>query len=333
MTLKSRIDNFAELGIKLKNNTNKFVLTNQNTWFISQYVENSILELSNSLKKENLEKWVSMYQNFDNQRNSKKVGIIMAGNIPLVGFHDFLSILITGNKVIGKLSSKDDVFMRILVEMLIEINPEFKNLIRFEDSRLTDFDAVIATGSNNSSRYFEYYFGKYPHIIRKNRNSVAVLTGQETDKELQFLADDIFMYFGLGCRNVSKLYLPNDYDLKNIFENCNKYKFCVDHNKYSNNYGYNRSIYLMNNITFWDNNFMLLTQNTAFASPVSVVYFERYTELEQVKNHLNENIEHLQCIVSSPGIISNSLKFGETQKPNLWDYADNVDTIKFLTEL
>ena len=205
--------------------------------------------------------------------------------------------------------------------------------IHLTEDRLIDFDAVIATGSNNSARYFEYYFGKYPHIIRKNRNSAAVLTGNETKKELQLLADDIFMYFGLGCRNVSKIFIPKGYDLKNIFENTKKYKNITNQHKYANNYDYNRSIYLMNQRVFWDNGYMLLTEDPAYASPVSVVFFEYYSDIEALKRRLLFDADKLQCIVSQKRLIENAEYFGETQSPKLWDYADNIDTMKFLLNL
>ncbi len=241
-------------------------------------------------------------------------------------------MLITGNIFVGKLSSKDDKLMPRVIKLLIEINPKFKKYITLSESKMENFDSVIATGSNNSARYFEYYFGKYPHIIRKNRNSVAVLTGEETDEELQLLADDIFLYFGLGCRSVSKLFLPDGYDLDYVFRNSLKHKNVINHNKYANNYDYNRVIYMMNKIEFKDNGIMLLKEDIAYASPVSVVYYENYSKPETVKKRLLSDNEMIQCIVSKESLIGNTVKFGETQKPKLWDFADNIDTIKFLIE-
>ena len=281
MDLASRIKSFEKLGRIISENKQLFSTTNPNTWFTPENIDFALTETSYALEKENLEKWTEAYPELKNQVNPKKIGVIMAGNIPLVGFHDFLSVLISGHKFVGKLSSKDDKLLPVIAKMLIDIDPEFKEYIRFEEERLSDFDAVIATGSNNSARYFEYYFGKYPNIIRKNRNSIAVLTGNESIEDLESLMDDIFMYYGLGCRNVSKLFLPENYDLKNIFEAGEKYKNIANHNKYSNNYGYNRSIYLMNTTVFWDNGFMLLKEDVSYASPVSVVYFENYTDINK----------------------------------------------------
>jgi hypothetical protein len=333
MTLTERITAFAELGKILVRQKDKFKLRNTNTWFTEENINFSVDEISRTLQKENLERWISAYQEQNEERQPKKIGVILAGNIPLVGFHDFLSVLISGNIFIGKLSSKDDKLLRIFADLLIETQPNFIDFIRFETERLTDFDAVIATGSNNSARYFEYYFSKYPHIIRKNRNSVAVLSGNETNEQLQLLADDIFRYFGLGCRNVSKLFLPENFELKRIFENCEKYRNITQHHKYSNNYGYNRSIFLMNSVTFWDNNFMLLTENQTYSSPVSVVFFERYSDSETLKIQLKNDENQIQCIVAEKDLIPTAVDFGQTQCPELWDYADGFDTLKFLMQI
>ncbi len=333
MNLERRIKAFSKLGDVIFKNKTGLKKRVQNPWFSHENIEFALTETSNSLKKENLEKWVAKYPELQKQKNNKRVGVITAGNIPLVGFHDFLSVLISGNVFVGKLSSKDDKLMPAIIKMLIEIEPEFKKCIFITEGKLENFDAVIATGSNNSARYFEYYFGRYPHIIRKNRNSVAVLGGNETDEELQGLADDIFLYFGLGCRSVSKLFLPDGYELNNIFRNSLKHKNVINHNKYANNYDYNRAIYMMNRIDFKDNGIMLMKEDIGYASPVSVVYYESYSKLDTVKKRLQTDNEMIQCVVSKERLIDNSVYFGESQKPQLWDYADNVDTIKFLTEL
>ena len=274
-----------------------------------------------------------MYPLLQEKRNAKRIGVITAGNIPLVGFHDFLSVLISGNIFVGKLSSKDDKLLPNVIDLLIEIEPKFKNYIFISENKLENFDAVIATGSNNSARYFEYYFGKYPHIIRKNRNSVAVITGNETTVDLQLLADDIFLYFGLGCRSVSKLFLPDGYNLDNIFRNSLKYKEVINHNKYANNYDYNRAIYLLNLTEFKDNGIMLMKEDINMASPISVVYFENYSKLETIKQRLDIEKDNIQCIVADKTVINEAIPFGESQKPQLWDYADNVDTINFLLNI
>lgn len=333
MNLQQRINAFSKLGEIIKKNKEILTRGNHNPWFTVKNIDFALKKISNSLKPENIEEWVSDYPNLKNIKDAKRVGVITAGNIPLVGFHDFLSVLISGNIFTGKLSSKDDKLLPRVIDLLKDIEPEFKKYISLTEGKLENFDAVIATGSNNSARYFEYYFGKYPHIIRKNRNSVALIQGNETDEELQLLADDIFMYFGLGCRSVSKLFLPDNYDSDNIFRNSLNYKSVINHNKYANNYDYNRVIYMMNKIEFKDNGIMLMKEDIGYASPISVVYFENYSKLETVKKRLQNDNEMIQCIVSKEGIIENSVKFGETQKPQLRNYADNIDTIKFLLNL
>jgi hypothetical protein len=286
MNLKDRILAFAELGehlsfinfqAKQKMNIKQFKDVIQqaslnNEWFTPEHVDFSIKSIAENLTENQLNKWLSKYPELKNYNSCKNVAVIMAGNIPLVGFHDLLSILITGHKAIVKLSSKDDVLLKGIAELLININPEFQDYIYFADEHLKNFDAVIATGSNNSAQYFEYYFGKYPNIIRKNRNSVAVLTGKETEKELKLLADDIFQYFGLGCRNVSKIYIPDDYDLDKLFKAVYHYKEVINHNKYANNYTYNRSVYMMNKIDFFENGFLILKEDIGMSSPISVVF-------------------------------------------------------------
>lgn len=333
MNLQQRIDAFSKLGKSIEKNKEKIKKGKHNPWFTGENIDFALTEIANSLNRGNIEKWISDYPNLKKIKESKRVGVITAGNIPLVGFHDFLSVLITGYVFTGKLSSKDDKLLPRVIDLLTDIEPEFKKYIFINESKLENFDAVIATGSNNSARYFEYYFGKYPHIIRKNRNSVAVISGNETDEELQLLSDDIFIYFGLGCRSVSKLFLPDNYDLDNIFRNSLNYKGVISHNKYANNYDYNRAIYMMNKIEFKDNGIMLMKEDIGYASPVSVIYFENYSKFETVKKRLQNDNELIQCVVSKEGKIKNSVKFGETQKPKLSDYADNVDTVEFLLNL
>jgi len=333
MNLQQRIKAFSKLGKAIIENKEKLKQGKQNPWFTENNLEYALSEIGNSLSKENLEKWTEKYPDLQTEKKAKRIGVITAGNIPLVGFHDFLSVLISGHKFTVKLSSKDDKLMPEIIKLLIKIEPEFKDYIFISENKLENFDAVIATGSNNSARYFEYYFGKYPHIIRKNRNSIAVLTGNETEKDLQLLADDIFLYFGLGCRSVSKLFLPDGYDLDNIFKNSLKYKDVINHNKYANNYDYNRAIYMMNLVEFKDNGIMLMKEDINMASPVSVVYYEYYSKIETVKQRLEIEKDKIQCVVAENKIIPDAIHFGESQKPQLWDYADNVDTVEFLISL
>ena len=301
-----------------------------NGWFTPEQVCFSVQSWANALTEENLNKWLSNYNL--QEVKPKTVGLILAGNIPLVGFHDFLSVLISGHNVLVKTSSNDQHLIKFLAKYLITVNPEIESHITFTDGKLENFDAVIATGSNNTARYFEFYFKDKPSIIRKNRNSVAVLTGNETKEELINLGEDIFRYFGLGCRNVSKLFVPNGYDFKNFFEAIYEYKDVIYYEKYSNNYDYNKAVFLMSNFKLLDNEFLTLKEDSSFASPISSVFYEYYDDIEVLQSQLKNDAEQIQCIVSKNSI-ENSIPFGKTQKPELWDYADNVDTIAFLLSI
>lgn len=303
---------------------------NNNGWFTPKNMSFACKSWSKVLSETNLKKWVSLYALNKNLDNT--IAVIMAGNVPLVGFHDFLSVLISGNKVLAKLSSNDKVLLPYLAEFLIEVEPKFEDRILFTEEKLENFDAVIATGSNNTGRYFDYYFGKYPHIIRKNRNSVAVLTGNETPKQMEALADDVFRYFGLGCRNVSKIFVPEGYNFDSFFNGMFSWKDIINNNKYVNNYDYNKAVYLMSSFELLDNEFLLLKQDKSFSSPISVVFYETYKNLDSLKNTLALEKENIQCIVSQARI-KNEVDFGETQAPQLWEYADGIDTLDFLLKL
>ena len=304
---------------------------NTNAWFTPDEVQRALKALHQMLNGEDLKTW---FEDIIVADEPKKVGLILAGNIPLVGFHDVLSVLATGNTALIKLSSSDDKLLPLVLAKLAEIEPLLSDRIVYVE-RLKEFDAVIATGSNNTSRYFEYYFSKVPNIIRKNRSSVAVLTGEESTEEIAALGHDIFDYFGLGCRNVSKLYIPKDYDIKHFFEPIESFKGIINHFKYNNNYDYNKSIYLVNLATHFDNGFLLLKEDTAMSSPLAVLYFERYKNIEEVNEGLKNEEERIQCVVSTaPLELSSSVvAFGQGQYPKLWDYADNVNTIRFLSTL
>ena len=304
-----------------------------NPWFTEENIRKSIQAIGDSITPEKLEKWISGYPQLKKEKPGKKIGVITAGNIPLVGFHDFISVLISGHQFYGKLSSKDNRLLQFVADFLMDYNPDFKHLIFFEENQLKSFDAIIATGSNNTSRYFDYYFGKYPNIIRKNRNSLAILNGSESTEDIQLLADDIFSYFGLGCRNVSKLLVPNNYCFDNFFNYIEHYREIYNHNKYANNFDYNKSIYLMNQIQHFDNGFVLLKEDQGLSSPISVVYFDYYENLNRVKDYLQLNKEQIQCIASNLDISEDVVPLGKTQQPELWDYADNVDTVAFLSAI
>lgn len=344
MTLDTRIDAFSELGSLLQNylessdqtaNFSQKLINKirqaeiQNAWFTPGQVKHAITAWANILKTENLKNWASAY---DFQvENPKNVAIIMAGNIPLVGFHDFLSVLISGHKVLAKLSSNDKILLPFLAETLIDIQPEFKESIRFTENKLDNFDAVIATGSNNTARYFEYYFKNKPSIIRKNRNSVAVLSGRESQNELKALGEDVFRYFGLGCRNVSKLFVPKNYKFDTFFESIFEYKTYIDHHKYANNYDYNKAVYLMSSVKLLDNNFLILKEDVNHASPIGCLFYETYTDVEELQNKLETEKEKIQCKVGHFDFTE--IDFGQSQSPNLSDYADGIDTLKFLLKL
>lgn len=301
-----------------------------NGWYTEEQVFFALQSWAEALTAENLDKWLENY-NMEGIE-SKKVGLILAGNIPLVGFHDFLSVLITGHKALVKTSSNDQHLLPFLAKYLIAVQPKFNDNIIFTEGKLEGFDAVIATGSNNTARYFEYYFKDKPSIIRKNRNSVGILTGKETKEDLVALGEDIFRYFGLGCRNVSKLFVPKGYDFKVFFEAIFEYKDVIFYEKYANNYDYNKAVFLMSNFKLLDNEFLTLKEDTSHASPISSVFYEFYDDLDQLKERLKTEHEQIQCIVSNQ-LTDDSIAFGQTQKPGLLDYADNVDTIAFLSKI
>ncbi len=352
MTLEHKKNIFIQLGLFLsqfsenKSIKNPVVLHNDlffdkfldliqltqshNGWYTPEQVFFSIQSWSQALTEINLNTWLSDY-NFK-ESEPKTVGLILAGNIPLVGFHDFLSVLISGHKVLVKTSSNDQHLLPFLAQYLILVEPKLSNSITFVEGKLQNFDAVIATGSNNTARYFEYYFKDKPSITRKNRNSVAILNGKESSEELFNLGEDIFRYFGLGCRNVSKLFVPKKYDFAPFFEAIYQYKDAIFYEKYANNYDYNKAVFLMSNFKLLDNEFLTLKEDASYASPISSVFYEFYEDINDLKQRLNADNEQIQCIVSN-GLIDNSIHFGQTQKPNLWDYADNVDTIEFLINI
>lgn len=301
-----------------------------NHWFTSEQVYFATQQWGEALTEENLYNWLRNY-NLENI-NPKTVALIMAGNIPMVGFHDFLSVLVSGHKVLVKLSSNDKFLLPLLAKYLIAVNPEFADRITFTEGKLQGYDAVIATGSNNTARYFEYYFKDKPSIIRKNRNSVAVLTGSETKEDLEGLGEDIFRYFGLGCRNVSKLFVPQGYDFKDFFEGIFNQQDVIHYEKYANNYDYNKAVFLMSNFKLLDNGFLTLKEDSSYASPISSVFYEYYDDAEALTARLTAEHEQIQCIVANGGF-EDAIKFGHTQKPGLLDYADNMDTILFLSKI
>jgi hypothetical protein len=306
----------------------------ENPWFTPYSIYHALSETCHTLEREELLEWISRYDEQELEDHPvREIGTILAGNVPLVGFHDFLSILISGHSFRGKLSGKDDKLLPFLADKLVCHEPSFGDRISFDAEKLGSFDAIIATGSNNTSRYFNYYFGRYPHLFRKNRNGVAVLTGKESAEELALLAEDIFLYFGLGCRNVAKLYVPEGYEFTHFFPAMERFEVLRDHAKYANNYTYRRSVFLLNQAAHLDNGFLLLCPDRAFSSPAAVLHYETCPDLAAVENQLAACREQIQCVVSSAPLSTPSIPFGRSQHPRPWEYADNVDTLKFLTNL
>lgn len=304
----------------------------QNPWFTKESVVMALKSIGGSLCEDKIEKWLDAYDISDIAK-PKTVGIIMAGNIPLVGFHDLLCVLISGNNILAKLSSKDQFLYTIVKDILVKIDSSFDTRIKFTDGMIKDVDAIIATGSDNSARYFEYYFSKYPNIIRKNRNSIGVISGNETVEELQSLGDDIFTYFGLGCRNVSFLLVPKGYNFPKLIESIEGFSAVANHTKYFNNYEYQRAIMLMNLIPIFDNGFVLFKEGAVMSSPIGMINYQYYSSDSEVEEYVDENKSKIQCIVSQTKWSFDTYKLGEAQQPELWEYADNVDTLQFLLEL
>ena len=306
-----------------------------NGWFTQDNVLFAIESWTKALSEENLNLWLSNYELQDKNEeinNTKTIAIVMAGNIPLVGFHDFLCVSIYGHKVLAKLSSNDKYFIPLIAKYLEYLEPEFKGKFSFTEQKLENFDAVIATGSNNTARYFDYYFGKHPHIIRQNRNAIAVLDGHESKKELEALGEDIFRYYGLGCRSISKIFVPKNYDFDQLFKALYQYKDIINYKKYANNYDYNKAVYLMSLFKIQENGFLMLKEDERYSSPIARLFYEYYDCLESLQTRLKKDANLIQCI-STNLKIENSVKFGDTQQPKLWNYADGVDTIAFLQSL
>jgi len=305
---------------------------NHNAWFVPFFVRKSIAVIAQMLEKEQLTQWILPYQNsIENVKNSLRIGVIMAGNIPLVGFHDFLSVLMTGHTFVGKLSSQDAHLLPIIAEILCEIEPRFKDKIEFCPDKLGKIDRLIATGSNNAANYFGYYFQKYPSIIRKHCNSIAILDGNEAEADLKKLADDVFLYFGLGCRSVSKIYIPRNYNFERLFTAFNSYENIVNqHNKYLNNLEYQKTVHLINTVPFLDAGVIICKEDKALASPIAVLHYQYYDDLDSVVKEISLLVGDLQCVASNT--VSSFVNLGQTQFPKLEDYANGMNTLEFLIE-
>jgi len=300
----------------------------RNSWFIAAHVRKALEGIAHMLRPEALQQWLVAYDLPVKQ--PKTIGVIMAGNIPLAGFHDFLCVLLSGHKLAAKMSSQDNFLLPQLADMLFEIVPELQEHVQWVE-QLKAVDAIIATGSDNTSRYFKYYFSKYPHIIRSNRVSVAVLDGSETLEELAGLAHDTMLYFGLGCRSIAKIFVPEGYDFVPFLQQTEKLSALVDNHKYRNNYDYQKSIFLVNRVPHLDSGFLLLTENEGVVSPMSVVYYQYYRKREEIIQLLEAHADKLQCVASHDKcLFSRTVNFGQAQMPGIADYADGIDTMSFL---
>lgn len=359
MILEERIKAFAKLGIFLEQfstpgNTREpmmpwleelnkqfyrpldLVIQNshiQNPWFTEDNLRHALGHAGRSLNMGDIAAWLNRYRITEPGETARTVAVIMAGNIPLAGFHDMLCVLISGHHLLAKLSLKDDQLMKLFAEILCFINNDFQGKIGFEEGRLKDFDAVIATGSDNTARYFEYYFGKYPHIIRKNRNSASILDGSETKEELQALSDDVFRYFGLGCRSVSKLLVPENYDFTILIEAFSGYRHLINHNQWANNYDYQKAIHLIDHKPHLDSGFFLIREDESYNSPIAVLNNETVKNSGHALDITGKNKDILQCVTGKPSLSANIVPFGRAQEPGLADFADNIDTMEFLVNL
>lgn len=349
--LNTRIKAFVELGVKIKEtilHTTEdtsglseaqvgFKISiiharNKNPWFTENSVLTALKGIVEMLKEEDVIEFTSRYiVGLSKTIDSKDVGIIMAGNIPAVGFHDFMCVLLSGHNAICKLSSGDESLLPGIARLLVEIEPSFASKIEFLEAPRKNFDAVIATGSDNSARYFEQYFGKKPNIIRRSRTSLAILDGSETDEQLAGLGKDLFTYFGLGCRNVSKLLLIGDISIERIIEVLTRDVASLDLSKYLNNIDYHKSILMINRVPFLDGGAFLFKEDDRLFSPISITHYERVESMSECELYIKGNLEQIQCIVSPK--IKGGVDFGEAQCPKIWDYADKVDTLDFLISL
>ncbi|TVQ86862.1 MAG: acyl-CoA reductase [Bacteroidetes bacterium] len=345
---EKRLDAFVKLGIELQKVIHRRSLKNDsfqqailkstghNPWFTEENIFSAMEGISAMLDKKKLTDWINRYDFSQALPKKLTVGVIMAGNIPLVGFHDFMCVLLSGHRFLGKLSGQDKFLPVEVARLLTEIEPGFRSYIGFTEGVISDFDAVIATGSNNTSRYFEYYFKKYPSIIRGNRNSLAIVDGKESEEELMALSDDVFMYFGMGCRSVSKIYVPENYDFDRLVQSFRKWEHLKNHHKFFNNYEYQKAVLLVNQTPHFDTGYSIVKEDNQLASPLSVLHYETYDDFQIIQKYIESEKNNIQCIASRQELnhmFERSIKTGTTQNPGPEDYADGVDTIEFLLEL
>ena len=336
MTLEQRKTALIELGQRLQNIDEATferisqAAVNQNNWFTAENIKTALKAWSESLTEEKVNTWIKDHQLSPNEKLN--IGLVMAGNIPMVGLHDLLSVVISGHMALVKVSSQDTALINFIIQHLVQIEPELNETIQLVE-QLNNADAVIATGSDNTARYFKHYFGKKPHIIRQNRTSIGVIRGDESDNDFKRLGKDIFTYYGLGCRNVSKLYIPQGFDLTKLIDGLMSFESVIDHHKFRNNYDYNKSIYLVNNEPHLDSGFFLMRETEDLVSPISVIFYQYYDSEAQLSLNLSTIADKTQCMVSKEAWYPHSLDFGEAQSPELWDYADGVNTLEFLGTL
>ena len=341
MTLKQRTEAFVQTGAFIKRHFSGQHLPEEtrlhegldkvieiahtyNNWFIPKFVNHALAAIGDYLNTESLERFTKDIT----EKEPKTIAVVCAGNVPVVGFHDLMCILLTGHRALIKLSTDDNILLPFILKLLTHYEPALEPQILFSEGRLANFDAIIATGSDNTASHFHYYFGKYPNIIRKSRTSLAVITGKETAEDIKNLGNDIFLYFGLGCRNVSKLLVPRGYNFNFFFESIIDFGFVVNNQKYGNNYDYHRAIYLLEQIPFLDNNFLMIRESVDLHSPVGVLYYQFYDTPAAVETYINGHKEQIQCVVGH-----DFTPLGYSQRPVITDFADNVDTLQFLLHL
>lgn len=336
--LQKNVDSFILLGELLQQDSTKKQLEEviqsqfqKNSWFIPTFSRNAVSAISHMLNKEDMLRMANHYWHKENLNFHKNltIAVISAGNIPMAGFLDFMMVLLSGNHYMGKLSSQDNMLLPAIADLLISIDADLANKITFVE-KVSDFDKIIVTGSNNSARYFEYYFGKYPHILRKNRNGVAVLSGKETIKQLTALCDDCFLYFGLGCRSISKILIPRNYDFQLLIQAVSQYPVIGDHHHYLNNLEYQKAIFLINQLPFVDAGNAIFIENKNLSSPISVIYYQYYDNFETVTQYLENEKDHIQCVVGEGVPVARLIPFGQAQYPFVTDYPDDVDLMEFL---
>lgn len=336
--LEERIKALHHLGHKITTDNvdlrDKIQLAKlHNPWFTEENVWKALNGIKTAfLNRSALEDWAKAYDITNS--NPQRIGLVLAGNIPAVGWHDIMCCFIAGHISVIKLSDKDRIIIPYLLDQLKVLDNRANQYFKIVD-KLKDFDAIIATGSNNTSKYFHYYFDKYPHIIRSNRNAVAVLTGNESDEDILNLGHDIFTYFGLGCRNVSSCFVPKDFDWERYLEIWHEeYKTLAHHNKYKNNFDHNISLYILNKETFLNNGCLLVKEDPSTASRIASLHYQIYNDTERLAQTLRKLEDQIQCIVSNEPIDGMAtFLFGQAQTPSISDYADGVDTLSFLTQL